>query len=341
MRRRVLPAVAALALVTTGCATPGTPAFRNPDITLTFAGDVHFQDRVNTLLDQPATAFGASAAELAEGDLTMVNLETAITEGGTAERKRYLFRARAAAVPAMKTAGIDVVSLANNHSMDYGRQGLADTMAVAREGGLGTVGAGKDATEAYAPWRQVIKGVRVSVLAFSQVDDLADEWAARPGQPGMAMAFDTDRALAAVRAARASSDLVVVLPHWGTEGDRCPNPRQRDFAAALVTAGADVIVGAHAHVLQGAGSAGEAYIAYGMGNFLWYSSGLHQPFSARSGVLHLTVRDRKVIRQDFVPTVVSGTGQPALVTGWQSVLARQNFDGLRRCAGLSPVLDAP
>jgi len=341
MRRRLTAAAcAALLLVPAGCASDEAPepaGAAPPEVTLTFAGDVHFEGRVDKLLDNPATAFGPVATELAKGDLTFVNLETAVTRRGKAEPKRYLFRARDAAVPALKAAGIDAVSLANNHSLDYGRQGLADTITTTRKGGVGVIGAGKDAAEAYKPWRRTVRGVRIAVLAFNQVDDLAEEWAAADGKAGLAMAFDTQRALGAVRAARADSDLVVVLPHWGPEGDRCPDRRQRDFADALIGAGADVIVGAHAHVLQGAGRSGDAYIAYGLGNFLWYSSGLFQPYSARAGVLRVTVRERKVVRSEFVPTVVSGTGQPSVVSGWRGDLARDNFTDLRDCAGLDAV----
>lgn len=347
-RRRIVQgasAATAVLLVAAGCATApaGTEITAPheitapPEITLTFAGDVHFEDRVAELLGDPASTFGPVAQELSDGDLTLVNLETPITTRGTAEDKNYVFRAPGAAVPAMTAAGIDVVSLANNHTMDYGRVGLADTVATARRGGLGTVGVGHDVDAAFTPLRRTVQGVDVAILAFSQVDDLAQEWAATSDRSGMAMAFDTDRAYAAVRAARADSDLVVVLPHWGAEGDRCPTGRQRDFAAGLAEAGADVVVGAHSHVLQGAGRMGDTYVAYGLGNFLWYSEGLHEPFSARAGVLRLTVQGRDVVRSTFVPTVMTGTGQPEVLTGWQADLARHNFDGLRGCAGLDPV----
>jgi poly-gamma-glutamate capsule biosynthesis protein CapA/YwtB (metallophosphatase superfamily) len=351
---RTRPAVAAFvvtaALVTaTGCASgtagtgsasaePSAESSGQPEITLTFAGDVHFEDRVAELLDDPATTFGPVAEELSDGDLTMVNLETPITSRGTPQDKRYLFRAPDASVPALTAAGIDVVSLANNHTMDYGRDGLADTIAKAEAGGLGTVGAGDNIDEAFTPLRRTVEGVDIAIFAFSQVDDLAQEWAATPDRSGMAMAFDTERAYAAVRAARADSDLVVVLPHWGAEGDQCPTQRQQDFAAGLIDAGADILVGAHSHVLQGAGREGDAYVAYGLGNFLWYSEGLEQPFSARAGVLRLTVQGREVVRSDFLPTVMTPTGQSEALTGWRADLARHNFDELRGCADLDPVL---
>jgi hypothetical protein len=342
MRRQltaVLLATATILTVASCAAEASGPAGADatPEITLTFAGDVHFEDRVAELLDDPDTTFGPVVEHLAEGDLTMVNLETPITGRGEAEEKNYLFRAPDSAVPALKAAGIDIVSLANNHTMDYGRQGLADTVVALERGGLGAVGAGQDVGTAFAPVRRTVEGVDIAVLAFSQVDELAAEWAATPHRSGMAMASDTERAYAAVRAARADSDLVVVLPHWGAEYDRCPTGRQHDFAAGLIDAGADIIVGAHSHVLQGAGRSGDAYVAYGLGNFLWYSSGLDPPFSARAGVLHLTVRGRAVVGSTFIPTVTTDTGRPRPLSGWQADLARHNFDALRGCAHLDPV----
>ncbi|MDT4994126.1 MAG: hypothetical protein QOH97_4018 [Actinoplanes sp.] len=343
MNRRLTAVVAVVTLLTAaGCAAGEAPQTASasaaaPEIVLTFAGDVHFEKRVAELLKAPATTFGPAAKQLAQGDLTLVNLETPITTRGKAEVKTYLFRAPDASVAAMKAAGIDAVTLANNHSMDYGRQGLTDTLDKAKKGGLGTIGAGRTIGEAFTPLRRTVKGVKIAVFGFSQIDELATEWAATPDTPGLAMAFDTQRAYAAVRAARADSDLVVVLPHWGIEGDRCPTSRQRDFAAGLIDAGADIIVGAHTHVLQGAGRSGAAYVAYGLGNFLWYSSGLYQPFSARAGILQLTVSKREVIKSSFTPTVMTDTGQSRVLTGWQANLARRNLNQLQGCAHLDPV----
>jgi hypothetical protein len=337
MRLRLLASLGTMLLMA-GCAE-AAPASSSagPEIELTFAGDVHFEGRVDKLLDDPQTAVGPASGELAKGDLTFVNLETPVTQRGTAEKKTYVFRARPQAVPALTAAGVDAVTLANNHSMDYGRLGLEDTMDAASKGGLGYVGAGRNVAEAFTPWRATVRGIRVAVLAFDQVDDLASEWAAGPDRTGLAMAFDTGRALAAVREARATSDVVVVLPHWGVEGDRCPTNVQKTFTSQLVQAGADVIVGAHTHVLQGAGRTGKGYVAYGMGDFLWYSSGLYQPYSSRAGILHLRLRGRTVVNQNFVPTVVSSTGQSTVESGWKQDLARQNYDALRGCAGVTPV----
>lgn len=304
-------------------------------VLLAFGGDVHFEGRVQRLLGDPASVFGSAGPVLAKADLAFVNLETPLTRRDEPEPKRYVFRAAPEAAEALRAAGVDAVSLANNHSMDHGRAGLADTVAAARTAGVGTFGAGPDIEAAFRPWRAEVRGLRVAVFGFSQVGDLAERWTAGPGLPGMAMASDTGRAVRAVAAARADSDLVVVMPHWGREGDPCPSRAQQEFAARLAEAGADVVVGAHAHVLQGAGHLGFTYVAYGLGNLLWYSAGLHPPFSARSGILTLAVRGRSVVRADLAPAVVSDTGRPRLLSGPRAAIARDNFARSAACAGLT------
>jgi len=333
--RRLLAAALIPALLLSSASCGAEPAGSEPEVVLSFGGDVHFEGRVQRLLANPGTAFGPVGPLFAAADLAFVNLETPITRRNAPEPKRYVFRADPAAAEALRAAGIDAVNLANNHSMDHGRAGLTDTITAARAAKVGAVGAGANLDEAFRPWRSSVRGVRVAVFGFSQVDDLAESWTAGPQRAGIAMAFDTDRAVRAVAAARADSDLIVVMPHWGTEGDPCPSRQQQDFARRMADAGADIVVGAHAHVLQGAGHLGSAFVAYGLGNLLWYSSGLFPPFSARSGILTLTVRGRTVVRSDFSPAVVSDSGQPRVLSGWQAEQARRNYAQLRTCAELT------
>ncbi|MFG2043133.1 CapA family protein [Dactylosporangium sp. NPDC048998] len=347
MKVRVL----AIALLLAGCgatpATPATPA-SNPaapsgppsaaaaaaqpaELRLAFAGDVHFMERTATLLKDPATAFGPIASTLSDADLTVVNLETAITSRGTPEPKTYHFRTEPKAIDALKAAGIDAVTIANNHTLDYGRVGLLDTLDALHAADYPYVGAGRTADEAYAPWYTTVKGVRIALLGFSQVHELASTWAPGPDKPGIAMAFDTKRATAAVTAARSQADLVIVFNHWGEEGNGCANAEQKTFAAQLSRAGADIIVGAHAHTLQGSGWLGGTFVAYGMGNFLWYGTSR----STETGVLRLTVRSRSVVKTEFLPAVVSGTGQPVPLTGPAATKLTQRYSGLRACAALA------
>ncbi|GGM40710.1 hypothetical protein GCM10007977_047660 [Dactylosporangium sucinum] len=290
---------------------------------------MHFTGRTAGLLKNPATAFGPVAEVLSAADLAVVNLETAITTRGTPEPKEFHFRAPATAYEAVKAAGVDAVSIANNHALDYGRVGFADTLDAASAAGMPVFGGGRTIDEAYAPLILPVQGVRVAIVGFSQIHTLAESWKAGPTTPGIALAWDVDRAVAAVRAARSQADLVVVFNHWGTERDSCPNKDQKSFAAALADAGADLIIGAHAHVLQGDGWLGRTYVAYGLGNFVWYVG------SADTGVLRVQVHGRSVVKAELVPAVVSDTGRPRLLTGTAASALTKRFIDLRRCTGLA------
>lgn len=319
--------------------TAGPPAGVRPpsalppsDVTLAFAGDVHFSGRTRALLDDPATAFGAIAPVLAKADLSFVNLETAVTERGTPEPKEFLFRAPASAFDAVKAAGVDAVSIANNHALDYGQVGLADTLTSARVAGVPALGGGP-AGEAYRPWITQVRGTRIAVVALSQVGELWQRWEATETRPGLAMLRNPLRALAAVKAARQQADVVIVLLHWGTEYQECPNAQLQGLARELIDAGADVLVGGHQHLLLGAGWSGHTYVAYGLGNFLWWRN---DAMSNETGVLWITIRDKKVISGELLPAYIDrSTGQPYPVQG---EIARDILDDqkrLRTCAGLS------
>jgi poly-gamma-glutamate synthesis protein (capsule biosynthesis protein) len=314
-------------------ASPVPSAPSASEFTLAVAGDVHFTGRTAALLRDPATAFGPITPVLQGADLALVNLETAVTTRGTPEPKEFHFRAPASAFAAVRAAGVDAVSLANNHVLDYGRVGLFDTLDAAAAAGVPVFGAGRNAAGAYAPWLVTVRGTRVAVLGFSQIFTLAGSWGARDDRPGVALSHDLARVRAAVAAARAAADVVVVFNHWGQESVSCPSKIQKDLTAALVRAGADIVVGTHAHVLQGAGWSGRAFVAYGMGNFVWYGSSR----STETGVLLLTVRGRSVLGWRLVPAVVSGTGQPVPLTGAAAQRLTSRFAGLSGCAGLSAV----
>lgn len=305
-----------------------------PTITVDFAGDIHFEDRTLALLNaNPDTALGPISTELSSADLTIVNLETAVTTRGEPQPKEFHFRAPPAAYQALKAAGVDVATVANNHSLDYGRDGLADTLSYAKQAGLPVIGAGANATQAYSPYIATVKGVRIAFLAFSQVTELADEWLATDSRSGIAEAFDTQRAVAAVKAARQQADIVIVYPHWGQEGNDCPIDVQRGFAKAMADAGAAAVVGTHAHLLLGDGYLGKTYVDYGLGNFLWWRD---DSYSNDTGVLRLTFTGTALTGAELRPAVISRqTGQPIPATGADATRITQKVASLRSCAGLT------
>ena len=277
---------------------------------------------------------------LSAADLTVVNLETAITERGTrGAGKQFTFRAPPSALTALQAAGVDVVTLANNHGMDYGQVGLADTLAAPARPGLPLVGAGRRGRRVHAA-RHHGQGPRVAVIGATQVLDasLAAAWTATADKPGLASAKDVERLLQAVRAARAQADIVVVDLHWGTEQVSCPTAAQRELAGPqLVAAGADVVVGSHAHVLLGGGWLDDAYVDYGLGNFVFYA---RTPPTQATGVLTLTVQGRAVTAAQWSPAQISG-GVPRPLQGPAAAggAGRQGAAARLHRAGRHPLTD--
>jgi poly-gamma-glutamate capsule biosynthesis protein CapA/YwtB (metallophosphatase superfamily) len=319
----------------TGRATP-TPGqtVRRP-VRLAFAGDVHFMKVPGArLAHDPDTALGPVSAVLRRADVAMVNLETTVTTRGTAQHKHYVFRAPPSAFRALRAAGVDVVTMANNHGMDYGLVGLRDSLGAAAAARFPLVGIGRDATQAYAPWVVTVSGQRIAILGATQVLEpgLQAAWTAGPGKPGLASTHDERRLLAAVRQARALADIVVVYLHWGEEGNPCPTGAQRKTAHLLARAGADIVVGTHAHTLQGSGWLGDTYVAFGLGNFYWWNW-----FSAANrttGVLTLTVAAGRVTHTTWTPAVIR-QGAPIPLTGAAATRARSRLAALRSCTDLS------
>jgi poly-gamma-glutamate capsule biosynthesis protein CapA/YwtB (metallophosphatase superfamily) len=311
---------------------PTQKATADTDITLAFAGDAHFTERTAKLLSNPATAIGGASAVFKQADLAMLNLETAITGGGTPEPKEFHFRAPATALTALKEAGIDVTTMANNHALDYGQAGLADTLAAIKASGQPVVGVGANSTEAFAPHVAEVRGTRIAFLGMSQIRELSQTWAATPNRAGVASALDVAAATAAVRAARAKADVVVAFLHWGKERYACPTPVMKTLAKALADAGADAIVSSHAHLLLGDGYLGKTYVQYGLGNFLWY---IDTAQGNDTGVLTVTLHGRQVTKAELTPAKISKTGQPVLLTGTAAAQAKAKYARLRACTGLS------
>jgi poly-gamma-glutamate synthesis protein (capsule biosynthesis protein) len=332
------PTVAVTATVTATASPTPTPtptARTHAAVTFAFGGDVHFEGSVRRrLLADPRSVLDPVSGLLRSADIAMVNLETTVSERGTREPKDYVFRAPRSAFRALLAGGVDVVTVANNHGVDYGPVSLLDTLSGARAAGLPVVGGGRNETEAYAPYRVTVRGQRIAILGATQVLDsyATESWTAGPDKPGLASAKREATLLAAVRKARRTSDTVVVYLHWGQELSACPTEVQRDLAARLAAAGADVIVGSHAHVVLGSGYLGRAYVGYGLGNFVFYSSG--DGVTTQSGVLQLTVRGRDVTRARWRPAVLQN-GRTSPLTGSDAARAVARQQAQRGCTGLT------
>ena len=304
-------------------------------VTLAFGGDVHFESPIRERnAASPASVLAPIASVLRRADFAMVNLETAVTDRGSAAAKAFTFRASTSAFSALAAGGVDVVNVANNHGMDFGPTGLRDTLTAGKRAGMPIVGAGWNDMQAYAPHRVNVDGQRIAIIGATQVldDHLITEWTAGPGKIGLASAKDEPRLLRAVREARETSDTVVVFLHWGVELATCPTGAQTSLARALVGAGADIVVGSHAHVLQGAGRMNRALVAYGLGNFVFYA---FRELTSQTGVLEVTITGRRIDGYRWVPARISG-GIPRPLTGSARSQALASWRALRGCTGLRP-----
>jgi poly-gamma-glutamate synthesis protein (capsule biosynthesis protein) len=317
----------------------------NPDwtgdgkaVTLGFGGDVHFAGAVGTrLTEDPTTALGNTVSQLFAGaQLRMVNLETAITDTGTCpdpQDKPFIFDAPATAITALRAASITVATQANDHAVDCGTAGLTQNLTIAKDSNFPIIGIGANAAQAFAPYRVTIDGQRIAVVAATQViaANLVSTWTATGTQPGVASALSPTELVREVQSIRKTADTVVVYLHWGTETDTCPNPQQVPLAQQLVNAGADIVIGSNAHVLQGGGYLGSAYVDYGLGNFAFYDNTAPE---TSSGSLIISVEGRHILSASFRPaTILSGLPQP--LSGTPESVALQSWEAARSCTGLS------
>jgi poly-gamma-glutamate synthesis protein (capsule biosynthesis protein) len=313
---------------------PAGPPAPDGTLTLAFGGDVHFASQLAALLDDPDDALAELRPVLATADLAMVNLETALTTRGTEQPKKFHFRAPATALDALAGAGVDVVTMANNHAVDYGKVGFADTMAARDDSPIPVVGVGRDRADALSPAVLEAEGLRVAFLGATQVPDWTlATWPAGADRPGVAAASDPARLAQAVRTAAAKADVVVVYLHWGTDYTSCPNRLQVQTAKALAEAGADVVVGTHAHQLQGAGWLGDTYVDYGLGNFVWWRR--NSEVQSRTGVLTLTLEGGHVVGDEWTPMRVSGDGIPREPDAEESERLADAWRDARSCTGLA------
>jgi poly-gamma-glutamate synthesis protein (capsule biosynthesis protein) len=321
---------------------PAAPGHALAPVTIAFAGDVHFAGQLAGRLDDPATAMGPLASVLGSADLAMVNLETAVTTRGAPQPKEFTFRSPPVVFSALKNAGVDVVTMANNHALDYGPDSVPDALAAASAADMPVVGLGGNEEQAYAPWIATVKGSRIAVLGATAVvdDSLVSSWSAGPSHGGVATALDgqNTKLVAAVSAARAKADTVIVELHYGKDLTTCPTAVQRKLAGDLVAAGADIVVGQHAHVLLGGGFLGPAYVHYGMGNFQFYAS--NGGAKTETGVLVLTAAGRAVSDPQWHPGRVVD-GLPTPLNGDEGSAATARWEGLRDCAGLTSAPVAP
>lgn len=243
-------------------------------LTIHFGGDTIFYGKVEERLKKEGYDYPYEFVKdlFQKDDLTVLNLETPVTTRGTAAKdKTFVFKSPPKALPAMAKAGVDAVSLANNHSLDQGAEGLLDTIDHLKKNKVDSFGAGANSKDAYAPVYIERKGITVALCGFTRVIPEAG-WTAGKKKAGVAAAYDPELAFESVQTARKHADIVIVVVHWGKERAKVLEEHQTALAHSFIDYGADLVIGGHPHVLQGLEKYKGKWIAYSAGNFIFTKS---------------------------------------------------------------------
>ena len=278
--------------------------------------------------------FALVAEALRGADITVGNVESALGDVGEPAPKKYPFRAPPEAAEALALAGFDVVSLANNHGMDYGAEALLQAIDLLQAAGVAAVGAGGNEAEAHAPYVVTVEGVRIAFLGFVNVPVEASSgfdvawWNAGAMTPGLAWAIP-EVVAKDVRVALGRADLVVVVLHSGYEYIEEPGEEQMENARAAIDAGAHLVIGHHAHILQGVEFYKDGVIVYGLGNFAFEIEG-----APETAILNVWLDGEGVRQLEFVPALIQFGGQPRLADVYEAEAIRQRVYYLTRLLNL-------
>lgn len=251
---------------------------REPDpvVHLIFAGDILLSTHVTTAYDKNGGINGVldegMRREISKADIFMANQEFPFSSRGTAAPdKQFTFRLDPDRVSMMNEIGVDIVTIANNHTLDYGTDALLDTCTALDGAGIRYVGAGPDMNRAKKLETIEVNGRTFGFLAASRVYPDPD-WVANSKKPGMVSGYDPAVLLKEIKEARDLCDYLVVYVHWGVEREEKPKNYQRQLGQQIIDAGADLVVGSHPHVLQGVEYYKGKPICYSLGNFIFGSS---------------------------------------------------------------------
>ncbi|MEJ7707191.1 MAG: CapA family protein [Nocardioidaceae bacterium] len=300
-------------------------------------GDIMLGRRVG----QSAAAAGNSSAplrpmaeRLGRADITVGNLESTLSDDGAPRQGDDSFAAPPTVLRGLAVAGFDVLSLANNHSGDYGRRALLETVRAFADSGIEPLGAGANLREA---WRAVVferQGVRVGFLAFNAI---GETWRASTGSAGAASLrmdprtgpldpIELDKVADRVRELAARTDVTIVLPHWGDQYTHEPVPDQRLVGARLLDAGATVVVGGHPHWVQSVQRYDGRFIVHSLGNFVFDMDFMRE--TQEGFVLDLTFRDGELVATRPTPYVIGADFAPRPARGVRARAILDDVEGL-------------
>lgn len=292
--------------------------------TILFTGDVLFANAFKAGYD--AGGIGGVIdqellLELKQADILMVNNEFPFSDQGTPMAdKQFTFQCSPSYVTALNEMGVDVVSLANNHTLDYGKEALRDTFSTLDKAGILYGGAGETVERAEEVQIIEANGKKYGFIAVSRVIPTAD-WKVENSAPGLFSCYDETRLVELVEQAKETCDFVAVYPHWGVEYQAYPEAYQTRIAERCIEAGADVIVGSHTHCLQGVSYIDGMPVFYSLGNFIFGQN------IDKSAIVKVTVDEEGNASYELIPVYAEG-GVTYRAEGDKGVRILQYIDGI-------------
>lgn len=269
---------------------------------LSFVGDISLADNFDIMPyydSRGKGVYGILSTEVVDrmksSDIMIANNEFAITNSNNRINKLYNFKARPERLNIYEEMGIDLVSTANNHIYDYGEEGLLDSIKYLNEYDIPNVGAGENKDAAEKAFYFIVGGYKISFLSATRAEKNVVTPNAEEDKPGTFWVYNPDRLVERIKEEKNISDLVVILIHWGREDSHALEDIQKDTGKLYIDAGADLVVGAHAHVLQGFEIYNNKLIAYNLGDFIFNRE------TKDTGILSVNIDSDGNIDYYFIP----------------------------------------
>ena len=272
------------------------------NINISFVGDISLADNFEIMPyydSRNEGVFGILSTEVVDkmksSSIMVANNEFAITNSNNKISKLYNFKANPERINIYKEMGVDLVSLANNHVYDYGEEGLLDTIRHLNEYEIPNIGAGSNISEAKEAYYFVVGGYKFSFISATRAEKNVVTPNAEDDKPGVFWCYDPSLLIDSIKEEKEVSDFVIVLIHWGREDSHELEDVQKDTARMYIDAGADFIIGSHAHMLQGFEFYNNKLIAYNLGDFIFNRE------TKDTGILSISIDNDKKIGYQFIP----------------------------------------
>ena len=291
----------------------------DPQVSLIAVGDIMLSRVVGSKMTKYGDyryPFLKTADLLKSADLTFGNLESPLTPGREILTGEIAFRADPEVTEGLTYAGFDVLTLANNHILNFGRQGLENTFKYLKEAEIDFIGAGETAADAYQPLIKEVQGIKFAFLAYSYTDSNSSQVAL----------MDSAKMSEAAKQAKEQADFVIVTMHAGTEYQFVPNKHQKEFAHQAIEAGATLVIGHHPHVVETVEEYQGGYIIYSLGNFVFdqmWSQGTREGM-----VVKIVFKKEGITELEFHPVIIEDYSQPRFASDSEAerIIARLDLE---------------